>query len=118
MTTFALIAGMVPVAIGAGEGADFRAPLGRAVIGGVITSTHADAARDSDVLRSADGGCATGWARRLLRRKPVAHEKKQESPGRRGRQNSHASRQDDDAHAGGRIAFRMARVHRLVNRVV
>ena len=39
MTTFALIAGMVPIAIGAGEGADFRAPLGRAVIGGVITST-------------------------------------------------------------------------------
>ncbi len=39
MTTLALIAGMVPVAIGHGEGADFRAPLGRAVIGGVITST-------------------------------------------------------------------------------
>ena len=39
MTTFALIAGMVPVAIGHGEGADFRAPLGRAVIGGVLTST-------------------------------------------------------------------------------
>jgi HAE1 family hydrophobic/amphiphilic exporter-1 len=39
MTTVALIAGMIPVAIGAGEGADFRAPLGRAVIGGTITST-------------------------------------------------------------------------------
>ena len=39
MTTFALIAGMIPVALGIGEGADFRAPLGRAVIGGVITST-------------------------------------------------------------------------------
>jgi HAE1 family hydrophobic/amphiphilic exporter-1 len=39
MTTFALIAGMLPVAIGAGEGGDFRAPLGRAVIGGTITST-------------------------------------------------------------------------------
>jgi HAE1 family hydrophobic/amphiphilic exporter-1 len=39
MTTFALIAGMVPVALGSGEGADFRAPLGRAIIGGVITST-------------------------------------------------------------------------------
>jgi HAE1 family hydrophobic/amphiphilic exporter-1 len=39
MTTFALIAGMVPVALGHGEGADFRAPLGRAVIGGVLTST-------------------------------------------------------------------------------
>src|SRR6478672_2079761 len=39
MTTFALIAGMLPVAMGLGEGADFRAPLGRAVIGGTITST-------------------------------------------------------------------------------
>jgi HAE1 family hydrophobic/amphiphilic exporter-1 len=39
MTTFALIAGMVPVALGQGEGGDFRAPLGRAIIGGVVTST-------------------------------------------------------------------------------
>jgi HAE1 family hydrophobic/amphiphilic exporter-1 len=39
MTSVAIIAGMIPVAIGSGEGADFRAPLGRAVIGGVITST-------------------------------------------------------------------------------
>ncbi len=39
MTTLALVAGMVPVALGYGEGADFRAPLGRAVIGGVIAST-------------------------------------------------------------------------------
>jgi HAE1 family hydrophobic/amphiphilic exporter-1 len=39
MTTLALVVGMIPVAIGYGEGADFRAPLGRAVIGGVIAST-------------------------------------------------------------------------------
>src|SRR6185295_1223371 len=39
MTTLALIAGMIAVARGHGEGADFRAPLGRAIIGGVITST-------------------------------------------------------------------------------
>jgi HAE1 family hydrophobic/amphiphilic exporter-1 len=39
MTTFALIAGMIPVALAKGEGAQFRAPLGVAVIGGVITST-------------------------------------------------------------------------------
>jgi HAE1 family hydrophobic/amphiphilic exporter-1 len=39
MTTLALIAGMIPVAIGSGEGAQFRAPLGVAVIGGTITST-------------------------------------------------------------------------------
>ena len=39
MTTFALVAGMVPVALGGGDGAQFRAPLGIAVIGGVLTST-------------------------------------------------------------------------------
>ena len=39
MTTFALIAGMIPVALGRGEGAQFRQPLGVAVIGGVLTST-------------------------------------------------------------------------------
>ena len=39
MTSFALIAGMMPVAIGAGEGADFRAPMGQAIVGGVVTST-------------------------------------------------------------------------------
>jgi HAE1 family hydrophobic/amphiphilic exporter-1 len=39
MTSFALIAGMIPVAMGVGEGAEFRAPMGRAIIGGVVTST-------------------------------------------------------------------------------
>jgi HAE1 family hydrophobic/amphiphilic exporter-1 len=39
MTSVAIVAGMLPVAIGAGEGQDFNAPLGRAVIGGVVTST-------------------------------------------------------------------------------
>ena len=35
MTSVAIVAGMIPVALGTGEGGDFRAPLGRAVIGGV-----------------------------------------------------------------------------------
>jgi HAE1 family hydrophobic/amphiphilic exporter-1 len=39
MTTFALIAGMIPVALGKGEGGDFRSPMGIAIIGGVLTST-------------------------------------------------------------------------------
>jgi hydrophobic/amphiphilic exporter-1 (mainly G- bacteria), HAE1 family len=39
MTTFALVAGMMPIALGRGEGSQFRAPLGVAVIGGVIAST-------------------------------------------------------------------------------
>jgi len=39
MTTFALIAGMLPVAIGVGEGGEFYRPMAVAIIGGVITST-------------------------------------------------------------------------------
>jgi HAE1 family hydrophobic/amphiphilic exporter-1 len=39
MTSVAVIAGMIPVALGGGEGSEFRSPLGLAVIGGVITST-------------------------------------------------------------------------------
>lgn len=39
MTTLAMAAGMLPIAIGFGEGADQISPLGRAVIGGLIFST-------------------------------------------------------------------------------
>jgi HAE1 family hydrophobic/amphiphilic exporter-1 len=39
MTTAAMIFGMLPIAIGMGEGGGFRAPMARAVIGGLITST-------------------------------------------------------------------------------
>lgn len=39
MTTFALIAGMMPVALGLGEGGEFYRPLAIAIIGGTITST-------------------------------------------------------------------------------
>ena len=39
MTTVAMIFGMVPLALALGEGAEQRAPMGRAVIGGLITST-------------------------------------------------------------------------------
>jgi HAE1 family hydrophobic/amphiphilic exporter-1 len=39
MTTFALIAGMLPVAIGIGEGSEFYRPMATAIIGGTITST-------------------------------------------------------------------------------
>ncbi|MCX5907318.1 MAG: efflux RND transporter permease subunit [Deltaproteobacteria bacterium] len=38
MTTFAMIFGMMPVAIGVGEGAETRSPMGIAVIGGLLTS--------------------------------------------------------------------------------
>jgi len=39
MTTGAMTFGMLPLALGLGEGAEQQAPMGRAIIGGVITST-------------------------------------------------------------------------------
>ncbi len=39
MTTMAMIFGMLPMAVGVGQGGEMLAPMGRAVIGGVITST-------------------------------------------------------------------------------
>jgi multidrug efflux pump subunit AcrB len=41
MTSLAMIAGMIPMASGLGESGDQSAPLGRAVIGGLIASTFA-----------------------------------------------------------------------------
>ncbi|MTV40163.1 efflux RND transporter permease subunit [Duganella radicis] len=39
MTTLAMVFGMLPMAIGLGDGGETQAPMGRAVIGGVLTST-------------------------------------------------------------------------------
>ena len=39
MTTLAMVFGMLPMAIGMGDGGETQAPMGRAVIGGVLTST-------------------------------------------------------------------------------
>lgn len=39
MTTLSTIAGMIPVAIGLGSGAESRAPMGTAITGGLLTST-------------------------------------------------------------------------------
>ena len=41
MTSFAMIAGMLPMALGLGEGGEQTAPLGRAVIGGLVGATLA-----------------------------------------------------------------------------
>jgi HAE1 family hydrophobic/amphiphilic exporter-1 len=39
MTTFAMVFGMLPLALGLGPGAELRAPMARAAIGGIISST-------------------------------------------------------------------------------
>jgi multidrug efflux pump subunit AcrB len=41
MTALAMIIGMIPMAIGAGDGGEQNAPLGRAVIGGLLCATVA-----------------------------------------------------------------------------
>ena len=41
MTALAMIIGMVPMALGLGEGGEQNAPLGRAVIGGLLFATMA-----------------------------------------------------------------------------
>ena len=41
MTSVAMVAGMIPMAAGLGEGGDQASPLGRAVIGGLVASTFA-----------------------------------------------------------------------------
>lgn len=41
MTALAMIIGMTPMALGMGEGGEQNAPLGRAVIGGLIFATTA-----------------------------------------------------------------------------
>jgi multidrug efflux pump subunit AcrB len=41
MTALAMMIGMIPMALGLGEGGEQNAPLGRAVIGGLLCATMA-----------------------------------------------------------------------------
>jgi multidrug efflux pump subunit AcrB len=41
MTALAMIIGMIPMSLGLGEGGEQNAPLGRAVIGGLLLATFA-----------------------------------------------------------------------------
>jgi multidrug efflux pump subunit AcrB len=41
MTALAMVIGMLPMALGLGEGGEQNAPLGRAVIGGLVLATIA-----------------------------------------------------------------------------
>jgi multidrug efflux pump subunit AcrB len=65
MTTFAMTAGMLPVALGLGSDGGFRAPMAVAVIGGLITSTLLSLIVVPVVFTYVDD------LRRRLRREPV-----------------------------------------------
>lgn len=72
MTTLAMIFGMLPLAFAIGAGAEMRAPMARAVIGGLITSTLLSLLVVPVVYTFLDDfrpAAALGWVRR---RKPTA----------------------------------------------
>jgi multidrug efflux pump subunit AcrB len=60
MTACAMIAGMVPMALGIGEGGEQVAPLGRAVIGGLVAATLATLFVLPAVFAIIQGRSATG----------------------------------------------------------
>jgi multidrug efflux pump subunit AcrB len=72
MTTAAMVFGMLPMAIALNEGGEIQAPMGRAIIGGVITSTiltlvvvpviYSYLVRGRKVFSAADGGATPDLA--------------------------------------------------------
>jgi hydrophobic/amphiphilic exporter-1 (mainly G- bacteria), HAE1 family len=67
MTTAAMIFGMLPLALGLGEGAEQQAPMGRAIIGGVMTSTLLTL-----VVVPVIYSYIESWERRVFRRREPA----------------------------------------------
>jgi HAE1 family hydrophobic/amphiphilic exporter-1 len=70
MTTLAMIFGMLPLALEWGAGAEFRAPMARAVIGGLITSTLLTLIAVPVVYTFLDD-IGTGFSRWWRRKRPV-----------------------------------------------
>jgi multidrug efflux pump subunit AcrB len=72
MTTAAMIGGMTPLALGLGEGGETQAPMGRAIIGGVITSTLLTLVVVPVIYTYLDGWAERRKARRAARRSTAA----------------------------------------------
>ena len=70
MTTLAMIFGMLPLALALGTGAESRAPMARAVIGGLITSTFLTLLVVPVVYSLLDD--FSGWVRRKREKKKEA----------------------------------------------
>jgi HAE1 family hydrophobic/amphiphilic exporter-1 len=71
MTTAAMIVGMLPLALAIGEGAEMRAPMARAVIGGLISSTILTLIVVPVVYSYLDD--VGNWVKRLLVGSPAPH---------------------------------------------
>jgi len=72
MTTMAMIFGMLPMALGLGDGGETQAPMGRAIIGGVMTSTFLTLIVVPVIYTYLDQLTSRFQARRLLRREAEA----------------------------------------------
>jgi hydrophobe/amphiphile efflux-1 (HAE1) family protein len=70
MTTVAMVAGMIPSALGIGDGGEFRAPMAIGVIGGLVVSTLLSLVFVPSFYTVMDD--LSGLARRLSRRHQVA----------------------------------------------
>jgi multidrug efflux pump len=70
MTAFSTVAGILPIAIGFGAGAESRRPMGIAVVGGMLTSTFLTLLVIPVVYTAlSDFGL---WLRKIFKREPVA----------------------------------------------
>jgi len=78
MTTAAMIGGMLPLALGLGEGGEQQAPMGRAIIGGVVTSTLLTLVVVPVIYTYLDG-----WSQRRIARRERRAARRAESAGAR-----------------------------------
>ncbi len=74
MTSLAMIIGMVPMALGLGEGGEQNAPLGRAVIGGLLLATVATLVFVPTVFSLLHRRRHDGTADRIRTTQPMRHE--------------------------------------------
>jgi HAE1 family hydrophobic/amphiphilic exporter-1 len=79
MTTFAAGGGMIPIAIGHGAGGEARAPMGVAVIGGLLMSTLLTLVVVPCAFSLLEGGRAW-FARRLGRGEPDVNRRPGDEP--------------------------------------
>jgi HAE1 family hydrophobic/amphiphilic exporter-1 len=103
MTTFALIAGMLPLALGLGEMGKFRMSMGIAIIGGLLSSTALTLIVIPAVFEYMD--TFRLWLRRLVGRPPLREIDKeeglQELPAEPSAQTPAGRKQGQDQGEGG-----------------
>ncbi|MGZ3235833.1 MAG: efflux RND transporter permease subunit [Burkholderiaceae bacterium] len=78
MTTLSMVFGMVPMAFGLSEGSEQRAPMGQAIIGGVITSSLLTLVVVPVIYTYLDDAAA--WAKRKWQPSPAGHSSVAASP--------------------------------------